>query len=124
MKDPSDWYYVSIQQVAKYGGSGLLHRYGNSLTQALRSIYPQHNWKAWRFSDIIPHQVPTRQFKARCSKTQYLLFRHVQHVSASAFVMAELQIFPHFRIVLNHLYAQYAKQGLYIEFDVSICAKR
>ncbi len=43
-----DWYAVKLEQVYKRGGYKLLEEcYGGSLMRALRSLYPDHDWKPW-----------------------------------------------------------------------------
>jgi hypothetical protein len=39
-----DWENVTSSQVAKFGGTTLLHKYGG-LTNVLAKVYPQHKWK-------------------------------------------------------------------------------
>ena len=48
LKEPIEWYGVSLEVIKSYGGSGLLKKYG-SLSQALKSVYPQHHWLTWKF---------------------------------------------------------------------------
>ena len=53
LKSMEDWYNVSTEEVNKLGGSGLLSKYyGGSMFKALAHIYPEHDWKAWRFSRV------------------------------------------------------------------------
>lgn len=52
---PDDWYSVTIEKVLRVEGSGgLLVTYKNSLSDALKAIYPEHEWKSYRFS-ATPH---------------------------------------------------------------------
>lgn len=45
-----DWYTVTLDQIAQYGGQGLAKSYYNcSPSKALQSIHPEHNWMLWRF---------------------------------------------------------------------------
>jgi len=45
-----DWYKVTHADIYKNGGGALLQRYYNSSpSSALKSVYPEHNWKLWRF---------------------------------------------------------------------------
>ena len=48
-----DWYKLSIGDICKHGGRGLLHYYNNSPSQALIDVYPDHNWLMWKFN-ILP----------------------------------------------------------------------
>eukprot|EP01114_Cavostelium_apophysatum_P004727 TRINITY_DN1506_c0_g3_i1.p1 TRINITY_DN1506_c0_g3~~TRINITY_DN1506_c0_g3_i1.p1 ORF type:complete len:599 (-),score=143.45 TRINITY_DN1506_c0_g3_i1:226-2022(-) len=47
-----DWYQVRAADLARYGGASLLHRYKNSLSLALRSIFPDLPWKIWKFDHV------------------------------------------------------------------------
>jgi len=50
LKTWEDWYPVRIVDIERSGGSGLLKSfYGGSLYRALRSVYPEHPWKFWKF---------------------------------------------------------------------------
>ncbi len=83
IKNPRDWYFVLTNEVKKNGGAGLLQNYyKGSLIRALQAVYPQTIWNSWRFSQKSPHG--TRKSKHRFSKKQYLLYQHIQHVSASS----------------------------------------
>ncbi len=79
IKDHTGWYFVSHQQVAQAGGSGLLNHYHGSLLRALHAVYPSHEWTPWRFSSKSPHNVSKAKF--RFSKTQYYLHQQLQNVS-------------------------------------------
>ncbi len=48
-KEMDDWYNVSQDDIYQHG-KGLLHRhYRNSPSQALQTVYPEHDWMMWRF---------------------------------------------------------------------------
>ena len=59
-----DWYKVTYNAVVSAQGGWLLkvenlrmfrpilQRYGNSLVNTLRTIYPEHNWQLWRFTQV------------------------------------------------------------------------
>eukprot|EP01114_Cavostelium_apophysatum_P020553 TRINITY_DN6924_c0_g1_i1.p1 TRINITY_DN6924_c0_g1~~TRINITY_DN6924_c0_g1_i1.p1 ORF type:complete len:527 (-),score=89.84 TRINITY_DN6924_c0_g1_i1:359-1939(-) len=47
-----DWYKIKGIDVSKNGGGSVLYRHGNSLFNALRNTYPEHNWQAWRLSCV------------------------------------------------------------------------
>jgi len=68
---PTDWYHVTVRDVCKYGGSGLLDCYGNSLQRMLLDLFPTLDlapvapfpdsskmegvdvqWKPWLFSQV------------------------------------------------------------------------
>ena len=40
-----DWNKISVKEVIRRGGSGLLHQYNGSLVAALQTNYPEHNWE-------------------------------------------------------------------------------
>src|SRR5689334_11764989 len=49
-KELDDWYNVTTEIILKHGGLSLLREYyNNSLSQALQTLYPEHNWLPWRF---------------------------------------------------------------------------
>src|SRR5690349_13904891 len=49
-KEMDDWYNVSVEDIYKHGGSGLLNDYyNNSPSKALQTVYPEHQWLIWRF---------------------------------------------------------------------------
>jgi len=49
----NDWYQVTVDDLQRYGGKGLLSfYYGSSPSRALQSIYPNHSWMPWKFHDI------------------------------------------------------------------------
>src|SRR5207248_2486669 len=47
-KDMDDWYNVTVDDIAQHG-KGLLLQYSNSPSQALQTVYPEHDWMMWRF---------------------------------------------------------------------------
>ncbi len=117
IREPNDWYNVSLQQVAASGGLSMLSRHKHSLITALKTLYPDHPWKEWKFSR--PHNVA--RGKSLFSKTQYLLFQYVQRVSSRCRGVLPLYIFPGMEIEFNFKYFDYKKAGVtrWIEFDVS-----
>lgn len=49
-----DWYRVTLQDIQKNGGGGLLQNYyGDSPSKALQTVYHEHEWMLWRF-DTVP----------------------------------------------------------------------
>jgi hypothetical protein len=53
LKEFEDWYVLTRDDISKNGGGGLLQSvYQNSLSTALRSIYPQHEWLPWKFKKV------------------------------------------------------------------------
>ncbi len=87
IKTYSDWYYVSKQQLEKYGGGGLLSHYKGSLIRALQVVYPHYNWQLYSHSS--PHHVT--KGKSLFSKAQYRLFQHLKFASLLSFMIAYLQ---------------------------------
>ena len=50
----NDWYNVTLEDIVKNGGGGLLNGYYNgSPSKALLNAYPEHIWHFWKFS--VPH---------------------------------------------------------------------
>eukprot|EP01114_Cavostelium_apophysatum_P021810 TRINITY_DN7703_c0_g1_i1.p1 TRINITY_DN7703_c0_g1~~TRINITY_DN7703_c0_g1_i1.p1 ORF type:complete len:1057 (-),score=241.58 TRINITY_DN7703_c0_g1_i1:7-3177(-) len=47
-----EWYQVKVSDVIDCGGSGLLKHYDRSIQKALKSIYPEHDWKPWKFENV------------------------------------------------------------------------
>ena len=48
----NDWHKLTHEKFIRYGGSGLLSRYGNSPSKVLLSLYPNHNWMMWKFERV------------------------------------------------------------------------
>jgi hypothetical protein len=82
------WYNVKMEAIEAAGGAlqnlgyigefhadsfvfigyGLLsHKYRNSIASALSSIYPEHNWKIWKF-----HRVPRSFWKQKTTQRAFL----------------------------------------------------
>ncbi len=50
----NDWYRIRVEDVYEEGGKGLLNgHYGGSLLSALQTVYPEYNWKLWRYEQIL-----------------------------------------------------------------------
>ena len=47
-----DWYCITRKDFLKNKGSGLLLKYGNSPSKTIQSIFPEHNWLAWKFRKV------------------------------------------------------------------------
>ncbi len=110
IKEPRDWYNVSLTQLSKSGALGILtYYYNGSLIKALQSIYPEHGWHPYRFSK--PHNVP--QGSISFSKKQYMLLKHLQ------------QLFPvGTEMLFNHNYSSHRDavgKSTTLNFDVSSC---
>jgi hypothetical protein len=58
-----DWYSVNAHQVKPYG---ILRHYNGSLVHALTSIYPQFDWKPWRFNSV-----PQKYWKNRQNQRNF-----------------------------------------------------
>jgi hypothetical protein len=50
-----DWYTVKNRDVRDLKVDGVLSRYRGSLIRALKSIYPEYEWKEWRFFRTTHH---------------------------------------------------------------------
>ncbi len=66
-----DWYRVSTIEIAKYGGSTALLRYGG-LYNILKEVYPQVEWETNRFTSPL-----------RYGKAQWVLFKIVKEFASS-----------------------------------------
>ncbi len=49
MREYEDWYKVRQVDIIRYGG-GVLHYFGGSLSRALSTVYPEYDWKEWKFA--------------------------------------------------------------------------
>jgi len=113
IKTPDDWYNISVHQVYKYGGYTLLnHYYNGSLIKLLRAIYPDHNWRLWKFS---APTIVTKDKRIIASKAQYLLYQFFQ------------KLIPTYKVEFNSKYSDFNiinndKLGYkkFIEFDIFI----
>src|SRR4051794_41162269 len=47
-----DWYQIKIEDIVKYGGRGLISKYGDSPSKLLQTIFPQFSWISWKFSKV------------------------------------------------------------------------
>jgi hypothetical protein len=53
----ADWYRISRGTVVDHGGGHIMKTYySNSFVNALRSIYPNHEWKVWKFDAKLPQR--------------------------------------------------------------------
>lgn len=46
------WYSVSIEDINKNGGRGLLKHFNGSPALMLQAMFPDHEWQAWRFNRL------------------------------------------------------------------------
>ena len=44
-----DWYNLTVEDIVKNGGGGLLGLYNSSPSSALQSVYTEHSWDLERF---------------------------------------------------------------------------
>lgn len=48
-----DWYKVTLRDIQRLGGEGLISEYyKNSPSRALLNVYPQHNWMLWKSKQV------------------------------------------------------------------------
>lgn len=52
MKNWQDWYQVRMSKITKLGLNKALEPYQGSLVSALLDVYPEHDWKPWKFEHI------------------------------------------------------------------------
>lgn len=48
-KEMEDWYRVTANDIIQFGGSGLLTKYNSSPALLLESVFPEYQWKRWKF---------------------------------------------------------------------------
>ena len=54
-KSLDDFYHISQNDIKTHGGQILLDKvYDGSFYHALQSVYPDHKWLAWKFSQKVP----------------------------------------------------------------------
>jgi hypothetical protein len=46
------WYFIKLNDIIKHGGSTLLQRYEMSLYRLLDDLYPEYDWKPWKFHTV------------------------------------------------------------------------
>eukprot|EP01114_Cavostelium_apophysatum_P016893 TRINITY_DN4898_c1_g1_i1.p1 TRINITY_DN4898_c1_g1~~TRINITY_DN4898_c1_g1_i1.p1 ORF type:complete len:482 (+),score=101.22 TRINITY_DN4898_c1_g1_i1:85-1530(+) len=49
LRSMEDWYQVQEQDFIQHHGFGILNLHNNSRFKALQSVYPEYDWKIWRF---------------------------------------------------------------------------
>ena len=47
-----DWYNISAKDLIHNGAATLLSIYQQSPSKLFISIYPEHNWKPWKFGNV------------------------------------------------------------------------
>jgi hypothetical protein len=43
-----DWYRFSKPEFLRFRGDGIVRKYGFSLFETLKNVYPEYNWRPWR----------------------------------------------------------------------------
>ncbi len=47
------WYYVEKADIVERGGNLLINEvYRGSLIEAIKGVYPHHDWKVWQFKQV------------------------------------------------------------------------
>eukprot|EP01114_Cavostelium_apophysatum_P015052 TRINITY_DN4029_c1_g1_i1.p1 TRINITY_DN4029_c1_g1~~TRINITY_DN4029_c1_g1_i1.p1 ORF type:complete len:534 (-),score=127.16 TRINITY_DN4029_c1_g1_i1:1284-2885(-) len=49
VKEWQDWYQIRTAAVSENGGAGILALYDKSHAKALMAVYPEYQWKEWKF---------------------------------------------------------------------------
>ena len=62
-----DWYRITGNDFARYGGRALLDAYGGSPTKLIQSVYPDHDWIIWNFTKI-----PEMDWKDKTNLQQFV----------------------------------------------------
>jgi hypothetical protein len=52
---PDDWYRLKKRDIMERGGSGILNYYGGSYIKAIMTLYPNNDWKLWKFTKAPSH---------------------------------------------------------------------
>eukprot|EP01118_Nematostelium_gracile_P014723 TRINITY_DN5803_c0_g1_i1.p1 TRINITY_DN5803_c0_g1~~TRINITY_DN5803_c0_g1_i1.p1 ORF type:complete len:422 (-),score=70.29 TRINITY_DN5803_c0_g1_i1:16-1281(-) len=47
-----DWYDVNMGDLHRHGGSPLLHKHDRSMFVMLKNLYPNYQWRRWRFKPL------------------------------------------------------------------------
>lgn len=47
-----DWYRITTSDFTKHHGQSLLDLYDGSPSRVVKSIFPEHSWRSWRFSRV------------------------------------------------------------------------
>jgi hypothetical protein len=63
----TDWYHVKTDDIERLGAYGVLKEHGNSLSLALISCFPHHNWQPWKFL-----QIPKRYWENVQNQRQFI----------------------------------------------------
>jgi len=46
----ADWYTISSSSLSANGGAELLHQFGPTVGDVVRTLLPSHQWLPWKFS--------------------------------------------------------------------------
>ena len=52
IKEINDWHSIKMQDIISLGGRILVNKYHWSMYQLLSSIYPEHDWLSWKYSNV------------------------------------------------------------------------
>src|SRR4051812_9273128 len=52
LKGYEDWYSLTAADLEEYGGRNVLKYYADSLPKALTNVFPDYNWRVWKFSQV------------------------------------------------------------------------
>lgn len=66
-REPKDWYRLTVEDLRKHGGAGLLSKYDGSPSLLVRSVYPDHEWNLCQFV-VVPKVHWNRAFMERLGK--------------------------------------------------------
>jgi len=73
VKEMTDWYKVTVRELRAVGGRGILARYGDSILNILKTIYPYYEWKPWMF-----RAVPRSFWTTEASVKEYVKWLETQ----------------------------------------------
>jgi hypothetical protein len=81
ISSPEQWYQVRLDDIATFGGAGLLAtRYSSSLPKALETVYPEHKATFAQFRRHDSHGLNQKDLHLPASKRQYWLWKMVQKI--------------------------------------------
>ena len=76
VEDWEDWYRISTDDLTKRSGKGLLDMYGGSLCKILKSVYPDREWKHWKFEgtplEVFKDEKVQREFMEELAKNCHI----------------------------------------------------
>eukprot|EP01126_Amoeba_proteus_P018019 TRINITY_DN1895_c0_g2_i4.p1 TRINITY_DN1895_c0_g2~~TRINITY_DN1895_c0_g2_i4.p1 ORF type:complete len:406 (-),score=71.79 TRINITY_DN1895_c0_g2_i4:1126-2343(-) len=73
---PENWYQIDLKTVIDWGGGRLMEKYGNSPYKAVSMIFPEHNWKPYKFR-VMPRS---------CMRDDHTLFSFLEDIKEKLYI--------------------------------------